>query len=207
MSNTHARLEGLATLLMAIATIATAWCAYQSTVFSSEEEFALHDAEEINRQVHSTQARATQLRLLDVNLFSNWANAYVSGSKALQDFYTDRFPPRLSAAFKAWMEQDPFNNPKAAKHPLIVKEYQVAEDSVATDLEQQYKKKLAVAYETNSHSEHYVLLTVIMASILFFGGIASNIQQLSTKKALVIASALILFATIVWMATFPVILR
>ena len=49
-----------------------------------------------------------------------------------------------------------------------------------------YDKSVITARSANSHAEHYILLTVIFASVLFFGGIASNISSPGTKKLVVI---------------------
>ncbi len=200
-------MEAIATVLLSVATVATAWCAYQSTVFGGVEEFELHEAEATKGEVYAMRALTTQLKMLDVSLFTNWANANATGTKVLADFYESRFPPRLKKAFDAWSATDPLNNPTAPKHPFIMPEYKVAEEMRADSLQSVYASKVQAARNINSHSEHYVLLTVIFASVLFFGGIASNITSLPTKVAIVIGSAIILLASLVWMFTFPMIVR
>lgn len=203
----HARLETIATAMMAIATIATAWCAYQSTVFGGVEEFALHDAEVTNRKVYALQAFAAQLKMVDVSLYTNWANAQGTQEVNLQRFYEQRFPPRLKTAFNAWMATNPLSDSMAPKHPFVMKEYVIPETLQADSLQKVYETQVLKAVETNAHSEHYILLTVVFASVLFFGGITSNISSLSTKKALVVASALILVGSVLWMLTFPIVVR
>jgi hypothetical protein len=192
---------------MSIATVSSAWCAYQSAVFGNLEEFALHDAENTNRAVISKRTRGNQNRMVDVNLFTNWANAHGANATGLEQFYVRRFPPRLKTAFQAWMTTSPFSDSSAPIHPFVMEEYKVLEEVQADSLDLIYHQQLETAVDTNSHSEHYILLTVVFASVLFLGGITSNIGSLQTKMALVFGSAIVLFASVLWMLTFPMMLR
>ncbi|RPI67311.1 MAG: hypothetical protein EHM43_08785 [Ignavibacteriae bacterium] len=203
----HSRFEMIATVLMAVATIATAWCAYQSTVWSGVQEFALHDAETMNRQVGTLRTLALQRSMVDLGLYQSFLNARFDNKETLAQFYRDRFPPRFKVPFEKWYAQDPFNNPNAPSHPFVMKEYVVPENVEADSLHTKAMENLATAQDSNAHSEHYILLTVIFASVLFFGGITSNIQDLRTKKFLVVVSMILLAASCIWMLTFPMMLR
>ena len=77
----------------------------------------------------------------------------------------------------------------------------------ADSLQIEYTERVQSARESNTHSEHYILLTVIFASVLFFGGITSNIGSTATKAVIVTASSLLLIGSVVWMLTFPMIIR
>ena len=206
-NNTDRLLETLATILMAVATVATAWCAYQSTVFGSVQEFDLHEADVLNRQVNSLRIKSFQRSMIDVQLFTNWANAVGTDKPELAAYYETLFTPRMKPAFNAWKALDPLNNPSAPRHFFFMKEYVVEDDVQADSLQAVYGTRLAKAGESNSHSEHYILLTVVFASVLFFGGITSNLKSIPTKTALVAGSALLLIGSVIWMLTFPMIIR
>ena len=206
-TRTNAILESLATILMAVATVATAWCAYQSTVFGSVQEFDLHEAEVLNREINALSTRGFQKSMIDVQLFTNWANAYGSDQKNLSEYYETLFTPRMKPAFDAWRALDPANNPDAPRHFFFMPEYVVPEERAADSLQSVFAERVEMARESNAHSEHYILLTVIFASVLFFGGITSNIQSTKTKTALVVGSSALLVGSVIWMLTFPMILR
>lgn len=206
-TSTNAILETLATVLMAVATVATAWCAYQSTVFGSVQEFDLHQADVLNREINAARNRGFQRSMIDVQLFTNWANAYGTQQSNLADYYETLFTPRMKPAFDAWLKLDPANNPEAPRHFFFMKEYVVPDDVAADSLQIVYDERVQMARDSNAHSEHYILLTVIFASVLFFGGITSNIQSTKTKTALVVGSSALLVGSIIWMLTFPMILR
>jgi hypothetical protein len=64
-------------------------------------------------------------------------------------------------------------------------------------------EKHAAAQEANQTSDTYVLLTVLFASVLFFGGIAGTLES-RQLRVIVLAIALALFAaTVVLLATMP----
>ena len=203
----HNLLERLATILLALATVATAWCAYQSTVWSGVQEYQLHDADLVNMNVSSYRQTAMQQTTIDIMGFVNYLNAVATHQDSLARFYQKRFPPHLRPAFDAWVALKPGINPDAPLTPFQMKEYLVPETKLANQLAVEYQAKFNQASDSNTHSEHYVLLTVIFASVMFFGGITSNISGLTTKRAVVIGSAVLLIISIGWMMTFPILVR
>ncbi len=199
----NARLEMIATIMMAVATIATAWCAYQSTLWGGVEEDQLHEADELNREALALRAQGTQLSMLDVHLLTNFANAYALGQDRLTDFYRERFSPRLKPAFHAWIEARRRDSLNAPKHPFEMKEYVVPAYVRADSLLKVYRAGVMTSRESGGHSEDYVMLTVVYASILFFGGISSNLDGMGTKRLFVIGSGILLVISVAWMFTFP----
>ncbi len=199
----HAFYELIATGLMAVATVATAWCAYQSTLWSGVEEFQLHDAEALNREALALRSYGTNLTMLDVSIFTNYTNAHMSGNTVLSAFYRERFSPRLAPAFAAW-ELELRNNPSTApRHPFEMKQYVVPQYVRADSINAVYHSSVENARNSNGFSEDFILLTVIYASVLFFGGITSNIRTLSTKRILVVVSTVSLLLALAWMFTIP----
>lgn len=200
-------LERIATVLLALATVATAWCAYQSTVWSSVQEYQLHDADTVYLEVQSLRTMAMQKSTIDVMAFINYLNAVAKDEDSLASFYQKRFPPHMLPAFNSWVALKPGINASAPLTPFQMKEYAVPETIRADSLQREYKVMFQTASESNSHSEHYVLLTVIFASVMFFGGITSNIGSLSTKTAIVVGSMVLLVGAVTWMLTFPTVVR
>lgn len=203
----HQRYEMMATILMAVATIATAWCAYQSTVWSGLQEFEMHDAQELSREVNTLRTIGLERSIIDLSLFESFLDAHLSGNQQLAEFYRQRFPPRLKVPFESWWATEPFTNPNAPSHVFAMKNYVVSENVRADSLHKVALTAMSRAHESNAHSEHYILLTVIFASVLFFGGITSNIHSLGTKAILVWVSTALLIGSCVWMLTFPTVLR
>lgn len=89
---TERRIELLAAVVMAVATILTAWSAYQSARWGGES--SLHELRLIGAIVKQSKFAnlAEQRRSLDVNLFGQWVSAVNADDKKLADFIFDRFP-------------------------------------------------------------------------------------------------------------------
>ena len=203
----HARLEMAATVLMAVATIATAWCAYQSTVWGSEQEFALHQAAMLNREVDAHRNRARMEMMVHISQFISWAEATASSNTLMANYMESTFNPMLRSTVHEWRDLKPLQNPAAPRHPFAMKSYRLPADAKADSVQAVYDTTYQQALELNAHSEHYTLLTVVLASVLFFGGITSNLREVKTKIALVVGSALLLVGSVIWLLTFPMIIR
>ena len=60
-------------------------------------------------------------------------------------------------------------------------EYRIAEKEEAQRLGDAINKKVDEARNSNRISDNYILFTVIFASVLFFGGIATKFQSRRLK--------------------------
>jgi len=200
----HSRLEMIATVLITAASVATAWCAFQSNIWSGVQEFELHTASGISRQAAFYRMEANQQASMDVQIFSEYVDASILGHDSVASFYLRRMPPRLRVAMTAWLATDPFHNTSAPPHPFMMKEYQRSGLKSADSLDLVYEASMAQANDSNGNSDNYVLLTVLFASVMFFGGISSNIKSLGTKRLIIIVSSALLLGAVAWMLTFPI---
>ena len=109
----HRRLELAATVLLAMAAVATAWAAYQSARWHSEQ--AKGQSASIAARVESTRAAdvANRQAQIDVALFTQWVDAYATDKTELARFYRKRFRPEFRPAFVAWVATKPRTNPNA----------------------------------------------------------------------------------------------
>ena len=87
-------------------------------------------------------------------------------------FLAQRFLPEIKPAVEAWLKLDPLNNPAAPSSPFRMAEYAQKETAEVARQEEPAAKAMAASREARRCSDDYVLLTVIFASVLFFGGIA-----------------------------------
>jgi len=89
-------LEIVATLLLALAAVATAWAAYQSSRWHSEQAEA--QSASIAARVESARSgdRANEQQEIDVALFTQWVDAYANDETELARFYR---PPGMFHCF------------------------------------------------------------------------------------------------------------
>jgi ABC-type transporter MlaC component len=115
------RVELLATILLAVAAVATAWSTYQSTQWRGQQ--AADNSKAPAARIQSSQAstRAGQLTQVDIATFTQWVDAYVAGNTALADFYRKRLRPEFQPAFEAWLATDPLTNANAPATPFAMR--------------------------------------------------------------------------------------
>ncbi|MEK6254308.1 MAG: hypothetical protein N2B05_06415 [Gemmatimonadales bacterium] len=207
MTHTDSRrdriLEMCAAALMSIATVATAWCAYQSAEWGGEQAFLLGESQRAGRQADLHAGLAAQKRNLDVAVFMEWIGGIATDNERLTDFYAARFPPNLGIAVEAWLATEPRTNPNAPAHPFLMEEYRVAEDSIAATAAVESEAKWAEARQADENGDRFVLLTVIFASVLFFGGIEQKFKDRNVRTGLLVVGSLLFLGGLIAMLNYP----
>ena len=117
------RVELFATILLAVAAVATAWSTYQSTQWRGQQ--AVNTSKATAARIESSEAatRAGQLTQIDIATFVQWTDAHLAGNHELAEFYRRRFRPEFQPAFAAWIATAPFTNPDAPLSPFAMPEY------------------------------------------------------------------------------------
>ena len=200
----HGRLELLATVLLAIAAVATAWSSYQSARWSGVQaiDFSRANASRVESTRAATQAgQETQV---DVLTFTQWVNAYAAGDHRLANFYIDRFRKEFKPAVRAWIATHPLHNPKAPPVPFTMPQYKLASQAESEHLLAEAETSTAEARQSNQRSDNYVLAVVLFAASLFFAGISTKLTVPRQRVAVLVLGYMIFSGTAVWLLTFPV---
>ena len=197
------RFEVWAAVLMSLATVATAWCAYQSSEWGGEQSFMLGESTRAGRAASLQQSLAMQRRSLDAALFMQWIGAIATDNQRLEDFYRERFRPGMGVAVDAWLATDPVNNPDAPPHPFLMPEYRVDEDSIGAAAAARSDESWRTAREYDERADRYVLLTVVFASVLFFAGISERFDHYGVRTAVLVMGSLLFTSAFAVMLTYP----
>jgi hypothetical protein len=203
-SQRSARLELVATLLLAFATVATAWSAYQARQWTGEQATSTSRATATRIDGNRSAALANQQTQVDVATFIAWADAYQEQRKPLADFYEQRFRDEFKPAFAAWLATEPRTNPSAPSTPLAMPEYRLAAAGEAESQERAAAALSARAGAANQRADNYMLAVVLFATSLFFAGTATKLESQRARAALLGLGCVIFAGTLVWVATFPV---
>ncbi len=198
------RFELAATVLLAIAAVATAWAAYQSARWHGEQ--ARGQSASIAARVESTRAAnvANRQAQIDVALFTQWVDAYARDETELAGFYRERFRPEFSPAFEAWVATKPRTNPDAPLSPFAMPQYKLAATSQADRLEAQAAAASESVGQSIQRADNYSLAVVLFAAALFFAGISTRLRS-RTPRTVVLGLGYALFlGSVIWIATFPV---
>lgn len=204
------RIELIATIVMALAAIATAWCAFQAGKWSGIQ--AIEFSSSNGARIESTRADslANSQRTIDVNVYTSWLDAvaseidsgaippvaeagYTPEPGTLSAFYFDRMRPEFKVALDAWLATGPLTDADAPPTPFQMVEYQLAAAQRADDLLEESARHRQAALDANQNGDNYVLTTVGFALVIFFAGVSSKLVA-RRNRWIAISLAMVLFA-------------
>jgi hypothetical protein len=197
------------TLLMSVVILITAWCSYKASYWSGVSSFELAAAHTMSIRATEKTLIAEKKIIVDTMLAVNVANAVIERKQAVVDFYLTHLPADSRNLINAWLSTKPLQNKDAPAHPLeirgyteeIVKRYDAEADRLR-DLEESRSQK---AFEAKSVSDAYTFKTVVLASVLFIGGIVPNFISLRIRIALLCLDYII--ATVTFWQLFHLLIR
>jgi hypothetical protein len=200
----RSRIELVATVLLAVATVATAWSGYQSTRWNGEQAKAGGRANALRIESAKAAGLANTQTEVDVASFTQWVNAYTLKQAALADFYFKRFRPEFLPAVKAWVATRPLKNPAAPPTPFAMPQYKLAARAQSERLDAQAAASSAAVLRYIQRASNYVLGVVLFASALFFAGMSTKLTAPRLRVAMLCIGCAIFLFTALWIATSPV---
>jgi hypothetical protein len=202
--STHHWIETLATVLLALAAVATAWSSYQAARWG--EETTKDTAAIINARLDATRALdlANAQKEVDVATFIEWANAYSKNDTFLEDFYYNRIRREFRAALDAWIATMPLTNPDAPRTPFEMQEYVLAAEVEADRQDAVADAKTSEVSRNLQHQSNYVLGVVLFATALFFSGISTRIAGRYQRLAILGMGCAVFIGGLAWLSTMPV---
>lgn len=191
-------------VVLSLATTASAWCAYQSTRWGGIQTFRLAAANTASRESSAAALSDLQLRAFDASMGISWMQAKHDGNERQEKFLYDRFRPEMKQAVEAWLKTDPFNNPSAPLGPLKMTEYVQPELAEANRQAELSSREFAAAMRANQTADGYVLLTVLFASVLFFGGIAGTLDSRRLRIGILTIALALFVGTVAFLGAMPI---
>ncbi len=188
-------------LLMALATLGSAWSGYQSSLWDGIQTFLLMDAAGLSRESNEKAMIASQQRALDAALFVEYSRDFYEGKTRLAEFFLTRSRPELRQAIQAWMATQPAKNPNAPPTPFLMPQYRLAADEEARELDSKSNAAYDRARKANLNTDTFSLLGVLFTASLFLAGLVSGFADRRTRRAILILSfSVLLTATVVLMS-------
>ena len=198
------RVEVVATVLLAVAAVATAWSSYQATRWNGEQAKASGRTNAIRIDAARAQGLAEAQKQVDVATFMQWVDAYAQKDDELVDFYFRRFREEFKPAVNAWLATRPLRNADAPLTPFAMPEYQLAAENDAKRLDAEAEASSALVHRNIQRASDYVLAVVLFAVSLFFAGMSTKLHQEGLRKIAIGVGCIVFLGTAIWIATFPV---
>ena len=197
-------LEIAATVLLALAAVATAWTSYQAARWNGEQAKAAAAVNKTRIEAARASGLANAQTEVDVATFTQWANAYARRESELSDFYFKRFRKEFKPAVNAWLATRPLRNPDAPLTPFAMPQYRLAATAEAERLDRRAEELSAQVRRNIQRSTNYVLGVVLFAVALFFAGMSTKLSSPAPRNALLIVGWLVFAGATIWIATSPV---
>jgi hypothetical protein len=211
------RIELVATVFLAIATVLTAWSAFQSAKWSGVQAISFSAANAARTESTRASDLANTQRAVDVDTFVAWVSAlaaergfepsdrpYRPEARTESGFLYERFRDEFKPAVEAWLATSPLLDPDAPATPFQMSQYQLAADSEAERLVNESDDRRDDALQANERSDNYVLLTVLFASVLLFAGVSTKLRGRRAQQILLVTAGLLLVGAAITLLTFPV---
>ena len=191
------------TIIMGSIAVATAWSGFQAAKWGGQISSLSSDANAACSNSVKAALTANQQTILDVQLFIEWVNAIADDDTERADFYYRRMREEVKPAIEAWRATNPLDNPDAPSSPFVMEEYVPALRIEANELEDRAASLRQQAEEANEIVDEYVLTTVILASGLFFAGLATRFPWDRIEYTILIVAAVVFAYGVFRLASFP----
>lgn len=189
--------EPVAALLMALATLSTAWCSFESAAWTRQSNRLMNEFNALERKAGLLTMQGTQQATIHAAMFMQLLAAQQQGNEKLVSFYVERFPPDVRKAYDAWLSQKPFENPNADPHPFVPNLYEPRGTREAADASAKAAQSQQEARSAGSISGQYLANTVLFATVLFFASASGKFEQRRVRLvAFAFATAVFIFAVV-----------
>lgn len=169
--------EPIIALVMALATVGTAWCSFESAAWTRRSNRLMNEFNSLERKAGLLNVQGMQAATIHTAMFMELLAAKQAGNEALANAYVERFPPDVRKAYDAWLAQKPFENPKADPHPFVPNLYELRGAREAADALATAATKVEQARSAGNMSGQYLANTVLFATVLFFANAAGKFEQ------------------------------
>ena len=200
---TH-RVEVVATVLLAVAAVATAWSGYQATRWNGEQAKASSRTNAIRIDAARAQGLSQAQTQIDVATFTQWVDAYALGRTELANFYFKRFRKEFRPAVNAWLATRPLKNPNAPLTPFAMPQYKLAATAEANRLDAEAELSSATVRRNIQRSSNYILGVVLFSVSLFFAGMSTKLTDARLRTITLALGCVVFLGTLIWIVTSPV---
>lgn len=193
-----------AAIILSLATLTSAWCGFQASTWGSVGATESRTASTLRMEASRQAAVADRQMSNDVLLFTAWVEADITGQEQFATELAQRFQPHFKPAFEAWLAGPVTQGHLPAGSPFEQDAYALPTQAQADEATRLAVEAIDRADEAIAISGHYVLATVLFASVLFLSGIASKLSQPRLAHVVVVLAGLTLLGAVVTMAMLPV---
>lgn len=197
-------LETIAVLLLATASLATAWSGFQAAEWGGAQSMLYSQASSRRVQANEAATNAHLDIMTDIATFNSYAGAYAEDRPDLMEFFEGQFSDRLEPAVAAWLATEPLISADAPNSPVDMPEYVVPNMLESNRLKEEANALFDRGVDAATRSAAYVLNTLYLALVLFFSAIANRVRRRPARILMVALGSSFLLYGLFHLATLPV---
>ncbi len=199
----HRLLEVVTVLLLGVASIGSAWSAYQVSQWNGAETDEARASATFRIDASREYALATQIVAYDASAVSQYAQSIAADNVELQTFLRETIVrPGFRPIIDQWKQQL-----DAGQLPTNLLENQDYLDELFAASEAADAKALAASVRgevAGNNADDYIRLTLFFASALFFAGITASFKTRFARLMLLSAAGITLLVAGSLLAGYPV---
>lgn len=197
-------LEIVRASILALATTASAWCAYQSSKWGGVQSGRLVESAMAFQDANRHTLAGLQYRSFDGQFLVSYLEAKHRGEDALAEFFRAHFRPEAKVAIDEWLATKPLDNPNAPRSPFLSPAYVEHESIESKQCAEKASSLQSEAIAAGDKSDGYLLMTVLFASVLFFGGIWDTFHTPLLKRINFSLMVILFLVSVGSMLTLPI---
>lgn len=212
--------EGISTLLMGMAAVVTAWCAFEAAKWSGIQSIRFAQAAAARTESSRNDLIDHQIAQIDVASFLAWIEAlqaeaggaliketgsYTPDPTMTSGFLYHRFRPEFREAVEAWIATRPLRNADAPPTPFAMEAYQRPLGQRAAVLVKQADHHVEAGRQANRNSDNYTLVTVFSSMSIFFAGLSSKLVLRVNGLGLLLLALVSFLVCVIALFTLPVV--
>ena len=196
-------LEVLAVVLLGLATVGTAWCGLQASLWNGEQGDLANESGAQRIESSRLFGLATQTIAYDASTIEAYSGAVIDGDEQAQEFYrTSLLRPGLLPFLEKWQAQ--LQSGGQPPNLITDPEYLASLQGEYKALDAQAEELIVQAEEAGRTGDSYILTTVLLATALFFAGVTSSFRYPIVRTALLTGSVLAIAAAMTRVIDLPI---
>jgi len=189
------------TILLAVATLAVAWCSYQATMWNGIQTFRLAESNKYSRLAQQTLIQSGQTKAMEEVVIINFIEAAFEKDQRKVDYILRGVRPELANILSNWLKSHPFEKASAPHHPMVMPEYETLMGKRVEESQKMSAKAQGMfdaAQRANANADTYSLLTVTLSMVMFLGAITTKLVRTGPRFVLTLLSAIIFVGVLIF---------
>ncbi len=197
-------IELVSAVLLAVAVVASAFSAWQATLWGGVQATSYAEASSKRLQSNAALTTAVTEISFDATSFALGAAEFFGGNEEAVEFFGERlFRDEFQPALEAWLATEPLKNPEAPKTPFDLPEYTNANLEKSQRLQEEAEANFEEGKEANSNGDDYILATVLFASVLFFAGVTTKFKSPRARVLSLFVATAVFAVGMTWLVNLP----